>query len=204
MSERTEKTGLLLPSPRGAALGGRRSERSPGCGPAGGNRRIRLGVGGRLFAGSSPRRTHSPPRRCRRRDDSRHARHCGAPAFASSPPFARARPATLDRIAAGRLVVAVGPGAELPGTHAELTAVGVPSDRRVSAMLSEIERCKRLWSNQEPGIELQPTPFRPGGPPVWLGGGGPRMLRLTRHDVRWLAPVEPDRRRLRGRSSLRT
>src|SRR6266851_567811 len=53
--------------------------------------------------------------------------------------------ATLDRIAGGRLVVGVGPGAELPGTHAELTAVGVPSDRRVSAMLSEVERCRRLW-----------------------------------------------------------
>src|SRR6266851_9152384 len=87
--------------------------------------------------------------------------------------------ATLDRIAQGRLVVAVGPGAELPGTHAELTAVGVPSDRRVNAMLSEIERCKRLWSNQEPGIQLQPTPAQPGGPPIWLGGSGPRMLRVA-------------------------
>src|SRR5229473_41140 len=73
--------------------------------------------------------------------------------------------ATLDRISHGRLVVAVGPGAELPGTHAELTAVGVPSERRVSAMLSEVERCKRLWSNEEPGIELEPTPIRLGGPP---------------------------------------
>src|SRR4029077_4466095 len=39
--------------------------------------------------------------------------------------------ATVDRIAFGRLVVGVGPGAELPGTHAELAALGVPSDRRV-------------------------------------------------------------------------
>ena len=87
--------------------------------------------------------------------------------------------ATLDRVSSGRVIVGIGPGAELPGTHAELTAVGVPSDRRVSAMLSEVQRCKRLWSNEEPGIQLQPTPFRPGGPPVWLGGGGPRMLRLA-------------------------
>src|SRR5881296_3047242 len=84
--------------------------------------------------------------------------------------------ATLDRIAKGRLVVGVGPGAELPGTHAELAALGVPSDRRVGAMLSAIERCKRLWGNEEPGIQLQPRPFRPGGPPIWLGGSGPRML----------------------------
>ncbi len=87
--------------------------------------------------------------------------------------------ATLDRIAEGRLIVGVGPGAELPGTHAELAAVGVPSDRRVAAMLSEIERCRRLWRNEEPGLELQPSPFRQGGPPIWLGGSGPRMLRLA-------------------------
>ncbi len=43
--------------------------------------------------------------------------------------------ATLDRVAQGRLIVGIGPGAELPGTHAELAAVGVPSDRRVSGML---------------------------------------------------------------------
>src|SRR4029077_20031534 len=99
--------------------------------------------------------------------------------------------ATLDRIAKGRLVVAVGPGAELPGTHAELTAVGVPSDRRVNAMLSEVERCKRLWSNEEPGIQLQPTPFQPGGPPVWLGGGGPRMLRLAGTTFGGWLPLSP-------------
>jgi alkanesulfonate monooxygenase SsuD/methylene tetrahydromethanopterin reductase-like flavin-dependent oxidoreductase (luciferase family) len=99
--------------------------------------------------------------------------------------------ATLDRIAQGRLVVAVGPGAELPGTHAELTAVGVPSDRRVNAMLSEVERCKRLWSNQETGIHLQPAPFQPGGPPVWLGGGGPRMLRLAGSIFDGWLPLSP-------------
>ena len=87
--------------------------------------------------------------------------------------------ATLDRISRGRLIVGVGPGADLPGTHAELAAVGVPSDRRVSAMLSAIEKCRRLWRNEEAGMELDPRPLRPGGPPIWLGGGGPRMLRLA-------------------------
>ena len=99
--------------------------------------------------------------------------------------------ATLDRIAKGRLIVAVGPGAELPGTHAELTAVGVPSDHRVNAMLGEVERIKRLWRNEEPGIQLQPTPFQPGGPPVWLGGGGPRMLRLAGTTFDGWLPLSP-------------
>jgi alkanesulfonate monooxygenase SsuD/methylene tetrahydromethanopterin reductase-like flavin-dependent oxidoreductase (luciferase family) len=49
----------------------------------------------------------------------------------------------------------------------------------VGAVLSAVERCRRLWRNEEAGIELQPRPFRPGGPPMWLGGSGPRMLRLA-------------------------
>src|SRR5947209_18904135 len=78
--------------------------------------------------------------------------------------------ATLDRVAEGRTIAGLGPGAELPGTHAELAARGVPSDRRLGAMLSGIERCRRLWRDEEPGIELQPRPFRAGGPPIWLAG----------------------------------
>lgn len=99
--------------------------------------------------------------------------------------------ATVDRIAGGRLIVGIGPGAELPGTHAELKAVGVPSDRRVSAMVAAVERCRGLWRNEEPGIELQPRPFTPGGPPVWVGGTGPRMLRLTGERFEGWLPLSP-------------
>ena len=87
--------------------------------------------------------------------------------------------ATLDRIAGGRLVVGVGPGAEIPGTHAELAAVGAPSDRRVSRLVEAVARVRSLWRNEADGIDLEPRPVRPDGPPVWLGGSGPRMLRLT-------------------------
>src|SRR5438093_5775852 len=99
--------------------------------------------------------------------------------------------ATLDRIANGRVVVGIGPGAELPGTHAELAALGVPSDRRVGAMLTAIERCQRLWRNEEPGLELQPRPVRPSGPPIWLGGSGPRMLRLAGERFDGWLPFSP-------------
>jgi alkanesulfonate monooxygenase SsuD/methylene tetrahydromethanopterin reductase-like flavin-dependent oxidoreductase (luciferase family) len=99
--------------------------------------------------------------------------------------------ATLDRVAEGRLIVGVGPGAELPGTHAELGALGVASDRRVTDMLSTIERCRRLWRNEEPGLELLPRPFRPGGPPIWLGGSGPRMLRLAGSTFDGWLPFSP-------------
>ncbi len=98
---------------------------------------------------------------------------------------------TLDRISEGRIIVGIGPGADLPGTHAELAALGVPSDRRVTAMLDAIDRCRRLWLNQEPGIELQPRPFRPGGPPIWLGGSGPRMLRLAGATFDGWLPLSP-------------
>jgi alkanesulfonate monooxygenase SsuD/methylene tetrahydromethanopterin reductase-like flavin-dependent oxidoreductase (luciferase family) len=99
--------------------------------------------------------------------------------------------ATLDRIAAGRVILGVGPGAELPGTHAELAALGVSSDRRVGSMLSAVERIRRLWRNEEPGIELQPRPLRSDGPPVWLGGSGPRMLRLAGELFDGWLPLSP-------------
>jgi alkanesulfonate monooxygenase SsuD/methylene tetrahydromethanopterin reductase-like flavin-dependent oxidoreductase (luciferase family) len=99
--------------------------------------------------------------------------------------------ATLDRIAKGRVIVGVGPGAELPGTHAELAALGVPSERRVGSMLIAVERIRRLWRNEEPGLELQPRPFRPGGPPIWLGGSGPRMLRLAGETFDGWLPFSP-------------
>ena len=99
--------------------------------------------------------------------------------------------ATLDRVSDGRLIVGVGPGAELPGTHVELGALGVASHRRVGDMLSIIERCRRLWRNEETGIELQPRPLRPGGPPIWLGGSGPRMLRLAGTSFDGWLPFSP-------------
>jgi len=99
--------------------------------------------------------------------------------------------ATLDRIAKGRVIVGIGPGAELPGTHTELKALGVPSNRRVSDMLNEVERARRLWRNEEPGLELQPRAFRRGGPPIWVGGTGPRMLRLTGETFDGWLPLSP-------------
>src|SRR5438270_13488468 len=53
--------------------------------------------------------------------------------------------ATLDSVTEGRIIVGIGPGAEPPGTHAELAALGVPSDRRAGALLIAVERFLRLW-----------------------------------------------------------
>ena len=99
--------------------------------------------------------------------------------------------ATVDRMSKGRVIVGIGPGAELPGTHAELAAVGMPSDHRVSNMVSAVERCRRLWRNDEPGIELLPRPFRAAGPPIWVGGTGPRMLGLAGSTFDGWLPLSP-------------
>ena len=87
--------------------------------------------------------------------------------------------ATLDRVSGGRLILGVGPAADLPGTHAELAAIGVPSDRRVTTLIGIIERMRRLWRDEEPDVHVLPRPARSGGPPFWLGAHGPRMLRLA-------------------------
>jgi alkanesulfonate monooxygenase SsuD/methylene tetrahydromethanopterin reductase-like flavin-dependent oxidoreductase (luciferase family) len=98
---------------------------------------------------------------------------------------------TLDRVSQGRLIAGVGPGADVPGTRQELAAVDMSADRRVSAMLSTIDRCRALWRDEEPEMKLLPPPFTRGGPPVWLAAQGPRMLREagTRFDG-WL-PFSP-------------
>lgn len=99
--------------------------------------------------------------------------------------------ATVDRVSRGRLILGIGPGAELPGTHAELKSVGVPSDRRVTGMVDAVDRARRLWRGEETGVDLQPRPFTPGGPPVWVGGTGPRMLRLTGERFDGWLPLSP-------------
>jgi len=84
---------------------------------------------------------------------------------------------TLERVSQGRVIVGVGPGADVPGTRQELAAVDMPGDRRVTALLDAIDRCRALWRDEDPDMKLLPPPLTPGGPPLWLGAQGPRMLR---------------------------
>jgi len=99
--------------------------------------------------------------------------------------------ATLDRVSGGRLIVGVGPGADVPGTREELAAVGVSGDRRVSAMLESVARLKAIWRDEDAHVRLLPSPHSAGGPPLWLGANGPRMLRAAGSTLDGWIPFSP-------------
>jgi alkanesulfonate monooxygenase SsuD/methylene tetrahydromethanopterin reductase-like flavin-dependent oxidoreductase (luciferase family) len=92
--------------------------------------------------------------------------------------------ATLDRIAEGRLLLGVGIAPDSPAVRREFEAAGVPFAQRASRLEESIALCRRLWagSDGEAGVSfagrywslqdarLLPSPCRPTGPPVWMGG----------------------------------
>jgi alkanesulfonate monooxygenase SsuD/methylene tetrahydromethanopterin reductase-like flavin-dependent oxidoreductase (luciferase family) len=93
--------------------------------------------------------------------------------------------ATLDQVSEGRLILGVGFAADLPNIRAEFVAAGVPFERRIGRMLEGVRLCRALWTGepvdwdgrwQLRGAVLAPTPRRPGGPPIWLGGNLPASL----------------------------
>ncbi|HXW25358.1 MAG TPA: LLM class flavin-dependent oxidoreductase, partial [Xanthobacteraceae bacterium] len=109
--------------------------------------------------------------------------------------------ATLDQIAEGRLILGVGIAADVANIRAEFAAAGVPFDKRVGRMMEGLRLMRALWSGQpvnwdgrwkvERGV-LGPTPYRPGGPPLWVGGSLPASIeRAGRYFDGWM-PITPD------------
>ncbi len=94
--------------------------------------------------------------------------------------------ATLDRVAQGRLVLAVGAGFPYPATEAEFAAVGVPFNERVGRLTEAVSICKQIWiaaqeEESEPisfsgryyeldRVSVLPGPEQEGGPRFWLAG----------------------------------
>jgi alkanesulfonate monooxygenase SsuD/methylene tetrahydromethanopterin reductase-like flavin-dependent oxidoreductase (luciferase family) len=87
--------------------------------------------------------------------------------------------ATLDQLSEGRLILGVGFAADLPNIRAEFAAAGVPFEHRIGRMLEGLRLCKALWSGEPVDWDgrwhtsqavIAPVPFRPGGPPLWIGG----------------------------------
>lgn len=104
--------------------------------------------------------------------------------------------ATIDQISQGKLILGVGIATDMPVIRAEFAASGVPWEKRIGRMLEGFQLCKALWSGEpvdwdgrwkvEKGT-LGPTPYRPGGPPIWAAGAKPASLeRTAKHFDGWL------------------
>ena len=109
--------------------------------------------------------------------------------------------ATLDRISEGNLILGVGFAADLPNIRAEFAAAGVPFEHRIGRMMEGLRLCKALWSGkpvdwdgrwQTNQAVVAPTPARPGGPLLWIGGNLPSSLdRAGKYLDGWF-PSAPD------------
>jgi alkanesulfonate monooxygenase SsuD/methylene tetrahydromethanopterin reductase-like flavin-dependent oxidoreductase (luciferase family) len=114
--------------------------------------------------------------------------------------------ATLDQISEGRLVLGAGIASDVPNIRAEFAVAGAPFEGRVGRMMEGLRLARALWTGQpvdwqgrwklEGGV-LGPTPYRAGGPPIWMAGSvRPALERAGRHFDGWFAN-EPDLSRWR-------
>jgi probable F420-dependent oxidoreductase len=96
--------------------------------------------------------------------------------------------ATIDQLSAGRLELGIGAGWKAT----DYAASGIPMDRpgvRVDRMIEAVAVLKGLFAPGPFTFEGQhfrvteldgtPQPHRPGGPPLLIGAGAPRMLRYA-------------------------
>jgi alkanesulfonate monooxygenase SsuD/methylene tetrahydromethanopterin reductase-like flavin-dependent oxidoreductase (luciferase family) len=109
--------------------------------------------------------------------------------------------ATLDQVSEGRLILGVGFAADRPNIRAEFAAAGVPFDKRIGRMMEGLRLCRALWTGQAITWEgrwqvadgvLAPTPHRPGGPPLWIGGNLPASLERAGKWFDGWFPIAPD------------
>jgi alkanesulfonate monooxygenase SsuD/methylene tetrahydromethanopterin reductase-like flavin-dependent oxidoreductase (luciferase family) len=92
--------------------------------------------------------------------------------------------ATVDAISGGRLILGLGAG----WNRREYTAFGFPYDKRISrfeeafTIIRELVRTGRSDFRgayyEVADCVLDPSPVRPGGPPLILGSVSPRMMRI--------------------------
>ena len=109
-------------------------------------------------------------------------------------PLAKAL-AAIDRLSGGRLVVALGPGSAAN----DYDAVGLSFDERWPRFDEAVPALRALLRRDAPpftgrfystaGLDLQPSPTAPDGPPIWVGswGSDAGLRRAARHADGWLA-----------------
>lgn len=100
--------------------------------------------------------------------------------------------ATLDQLTSGRLIAGVGAGFPNPTTRAAFEMVGTRFSTRARLLDDIVGLWRHTWS-QDGGrpyhgpfldYEWLPEPLpahAPGGPPIWLAGGGPTALERAGH-----------------------
>jgi alkanesulfonate monooxygenase SsuD/methylene tetrahydromethanopterin reductase-like flavin-dependent oxidoreductase (luciferase family) len=109
----------------------------------------------------------------------------------------------LDHATAGRFVLGLGAG-WFDGEHEPFGLELPPIGPRIDRLVSAVDTLRALWSSQAgspPGVTRDdpfypldravnaPPPLTPGGPPIYLGGQGPRGIRLAaRTAAGWLQP----------------
>jgi alkanesulfonate monooxygenase SsuD/methylene tetrahydromethanopterin reductase-like flavin-dependent oxidoreductase (luciferase family) len=103
--------------------------------------------------------------------------------------------AAIDRLSDGRLIVAVGAGS----SQKDFECVGLDFTERWARLDESIHALRALWRSEATpfvgrfysteGVALDPTPTRPGGPPIWVGSWGSKtgLRRTARLADGWLA-----------------
>src|SRR5262249_13590569 len=91
--------------------------------------------------------------------------------------------AILDQLTNGRLVLGFGLG----DSAEEFALFRVPADRRGGRAEEQIAIIRALWTGEPltfagrfyelENVRLLTPPVQPCGPPIWIGGWGPRQLR---------------------------
>lgn len=109
--------------------------------------------------------------------------------------------ATIDHLTGGRAVLGLGAGYR---PH-EFEAFGLAESERFGRMVETVELVRQLWSGEEvhhrgkyftvEGQRSGVLPCRPGGPPIWLGGGGKQSVRRAARlgDAWWAPGTSPNR-----------
>ncbi len=109
----------------------------------------------------------------------------------------------LDHATRGRFVVGLGAG-WFEGEHEPFGLELPPLGERIDRLVSAVDTLRAFWSapaTAPPGVTRPdpfyplheavdaPPPFTPGGPAIYLGGQGPRGIRLAaRTAAGWLQP----------------
>lgn len=90
--------------------------------------------------------------------------------------------AVLDQLSGGRFILGLGTG----WRSAEFSGFGLDPRQRVPMLEETVAVLRKAWSGERfdhqgvkhkfEGAIVRPRPLTPGGPPIWLGGTGPRAL----------------------------